>query len=81
MCLAVPMKVVEINGNMAKVELSGTFRMIGLDIIDSLPEVGDYVDQMGDKIWLVKTDDITSGNLTGWNPAEYLFESALINTP
>ncbi|MFC1947725.1 hypothetical protein ACFLXY_07395 [Chloroflexota bacterium] len=52
---------------------------------DEQPVTGDYVDQMGDKIWLVKTDDITTIDdttyITGWNPNEYLFESALINTP
>jgi hydrogenase expression/formation protein HypC len=43
MCLAVPMKVLEIDGNMAKVEISGTQRTVGLDIVDPPPNVGDYV--------------------------------------
>lgn len=43
MCLAVPMKVLEIDGNMAKVEMSGTQRSVGLDIIDPKPQIGDYV--------------------------------------
>lgn len=43
MCLAVPMKVIEIEDNTATVEVSGTKRTVGLDIIDPLPEVGDYV--------------------------------------
>ncbi|NOZ63085.1 MAG: HypC/HybG/HupF family hydrogenase formation chaperone [Calditrichaeota bacterium] len=43
MCLAVPMKVIEIDGNRAKVEMGGTMRVVGLDIIDPLPKVGDYV--------------------------------------
>ncbi|MEE4312512.1 MAG: HypC/HybG/HupF family hydrogenase formation chaperone [candidate division KSB1 bacterium] len=43
MCLAVPMKIVEINGNTAKVEMSGTHRSVGLDIMDPRPNVGDYV--------------------------------------
>jgi len=43
MCLAVPMKVIEIKENTAKVEVSGTQRVVGLDIIDPLPKVGDYV--------------------------------------
>jgi len=43
MCLAVPMKVVEIDGNQAKVEMGGTMRTVGLDIIDPPPRVGDYV--------------------------------------
>jgi len=61
----------------------GDVHIAGAAIIgepDDQPEIGDYVGQTGDKIWLVKTDDIASGNLTGWNPTEYLFESALINT-
>ena len=43
MCLAVPMKVVEINDNTAKVEVGGTQRTIGLDIIDPKPNIGEYV--------------------------------------
>jgi hypothetical protein len=38
----------------------------------------------GSKIWLVPFDDLTTVNgvttLTAWNPEEYLFETALINT-
>ena len=43
MCLAVPMKVVELNDNTAKVEVGGTQRTIGLDIIDPKPRIGEYV--------------------------------------
>lgn len=43
MCLAVPMKVLEVSKNKAKVEVGGTQRTIGLDIIDPKPKVGDYV--------------------------------------
>ena len=43
MCLAVPMKVLEIEGNTAKVEMGGTQKTIGLDIIDPKPQIGDYV--------------------------------------
>ena len=43
MCLAVPMKVIEINDNTAKVEISGTQRIVGLDILDPKPKIGDYV--------------------------------------
>jgi len=28
----------------------------------------------GEYIWLVLTDDIVGGELSGWNPTEYLFE-------
>ncbi len=43
MCLAVPMKVTKIEDNIAEVEISGTQRKIGLDIIDPKPEIGQYV--------------------------------------
>jgi len=43
MCLAVPMKAIKIENNTATVEVSGTQRTVGLDIIDPLPKVGDYV--------------------------------------
>jgi hydrogenase expression/formation protein HypC len=43
MCLAVPMKVIAVNDNTAKVEVGGTQRTIGLDIIDPKPNVGEYV--------------------------------------
>lgn len=43
MCLAVPMKVIEIDGNLAKVESGGTVRTVGLDIIDPSPQIGDFV--------------------------------------
>ncbi len=31
------------------------------------------------KIWLVKSNDITGSNMTGWNPNAYLFETGLID--
>ena len=43
MCLAVPMKVISVNNNTAKVEVGGTQRTIGLDIIDPKPNIGEYV--------------------------------------
>ncbi len=43
MCLAVPMKVIEVNDNTARVEVGGTQRTIGLDIIDPKPKMGEYV--------------------------------------
>ena len=43
MCLAVPMKVIGVNDNTAKVEVGGTQRTIGLDIIDPKPKIGEYV--------------------------------------
>ena len=47
---------------------------------DDQPLIGDYVGMTGDKIWLVLSNDLTDTVMTGWNPSEYLFESALINT-
>ena len=43
MCLAVPMKVIGVNDNTAKVEVGGTQRTIGLDIIEPKPKIGEYV--------------------------------------
>ena len=37
-----------------------------------------YNPEGGAKIWLVLTDDIVGGSLSGWNPTEYLFENNLI---
>ena len=50
------------------------------------PNDVDYQEQTGDKIWLVLTADIVKGAegepdvISGWNPADYLFEYRLINT-
>ena len=43
MCLAVPMKVLQVHGNTAQVDIHGAERRVRLDIIDRQPEVGDYV--------------------------------------
>ena len=43
MCLAVPMKVIKVENDIAKVELGGVEREIRLDIIDKQPEIGEYV--------------------------------------
>jgi hypothetical protein len=49
--------------------------------IDPL-DVDYFPKQLGDKIWLVLSDDINEESfITGWNPSEYLFEFKLINTP
>lgn len=42
MCLAVPMRLTEINGNMGLAELSSVQREVGLHLIQD-PQVGDYV--------------------------------------
>jgi len=42
MCIAVPMKVVEINGNMGVVEYSGVKREVGLMLMDDT-KLGDWV--------------------------------------
>ena len=42
MCIAVPMKVVEINGNMGVVEHSGVKREVGLMLMDDT-QLGDWV--------------------------------------
>ena len=43
MCLAVPMKVLQIEENVARVEVGGVKRDVRLDIIDQPPDIGDYV--------------------------------------
>ncbi len=43
MCLAIPMEVLKIEGNNAWVSAGGTKREVRLDVVDEMPEVGDYV--------------------------------------
>ena len=43
MCLAVPMKILQIKDHQAEVEIGGTRREARLDIIDRPPRVGEYV--------------------------------------
>ncbi|HIC90629.1 MAG TPA: HypC/HybG/HupF family hydrogenase formation chaperone [Syntrophaceae bacterium] len=43
MCLAVPMEVLNIDGNRAWVSAGGTKREVRLDVIDQRPHIGDYV--------------------------------------
>ncbi|MGQ9561157.1 MAG: HypC/HybG/HupF family hydrogenase formation chaperone [Candidatus Oleimicrobiaceae bacterium] len=42
MCLGVPMRVVEINGEMAVAEITGVKRSVSLQLVDDV-KVGDYV--------------------------------------
>jgi len=42
MCWSVPGRITEVNGNVAKVEISGIYRDVPLDLISD-PAVGDYV--------------------------------------
>ena len=51
MCLAIPVRVIEIKGNsddllnpqIATVETDGIRREIRLDLVDRIPEIGDYL--------------------------------------
>ena len=43
MCVAAPMKVVQIDGDNIVAELGGTTKEARLDIVDERPELGDYV--------------------------------------
>ncbi len=43
MCVAAPMKVIEIDGNCIRAELAGVTKEARLDVIDERPELGDYV--------------------------------------
>ncbi len=42
MCLAIPAKIVEIDGEMAKVEVGGVLRVVSLMLVPDL-QLGDYV--------------------------------------
>lgn len=42
MCWAVPTKVIEIDGDLGKVEIGGTVREVGLQLLTDA-QVGDYV--------------------------------------
>ena len=42
MCWAIPAKIIQIDGDVGKAELSGTVREVGLQLIDDL-QLGDYV--------------------------------------
>jgi hydrogenase expression/formation protein HypC len=43
MCVAAPMKVIEIEGDNIRAELAGVIKEARLDIVDERPELGDYV--------------------------------------
>lgn len=43
MCVAAPMKVIEIDGDNIRAELGGVTKDARLDVIDERPELGDYV--------------------------------------
>jgi hydrogenase expression/formation protein HypC len=43
MCLAIPMEVVETEGNMATVQMGDIRRQASLDLVDYYPAVGDYL--------------------------------------
>ena len=43
MCLGIPMQIREIDGNVAKAVLSGTTRLVYLDVLDEEVQAGDYV--------------------------------------
>ncbi len=51
MCLAIPMRVIEVSGDpeditsnqIAKVDADGISQQVRLDIVDIWPQVGDYV--------------------------------------
>ena len=43
MCLAIPMEVLKVEGNTAWLSAGGTKKEVRLDIVDEMPEVGDYV--------------------------------------
>ncbi|MDH4122607.1 MAG: HypC/HybG/HupF family hydrogenase formation chaperone [Thermoplasmata archaeon] len=42
MCLAIPAKILEINGDHAKVDYGGNFREVNISLVED-PKVGEYV--------------------------------------
>jgi hydrogenase expression/formation protein HypC len=42
MCLAIPLRLVEVNGNVGKVDVGGATREVGLHLIED-PQPGDYL--------------------------------------
>jgi hydrogenase expression/formation protein HypC len=42
MCLSIPARIVEINGNMADVSVGGTIFKAGIQMVENV-EVGDYI--------------------------------------
>jgi len=60
---------------------SGNVHIQGSVDIGNLPITTDQNINLGAKIWLVKSSDITTSgtpHMTGWNPTKYLFENNLI---
>ena len=43
MCLGIPMRIQEIDGNVATAVLGGTTRRIHLDVLDEAVDIGDHV--------------------------------------
>ena len=43
MCLGIPMRIHEIDGNVATAVLGGTTRRIHLDVLDEIVDIGDHV--------------------------------------
>jgi hypothetical protein len=47
----------------------------------SIPCVTDANYDVGGKIWIVPSSDYSGGQMTSWNPANYLFDTGLVNIP
>jgi hydrogenase expression/formation protein HypC len=59
MCLGVPGRVVEINGQLATVDFWGVRRQVRLDLVDAPVSVGDYVlNHVGFAIRRIPEEDI-----------------------
>ena len=48
-----------------------------VDIPNTSTELGTNL--LNTKIWLVKTVDLVGATISGWNPADYLFDTGLID--
>ena len=61
-----------------------TVKILGAGTTDgsgsiTLSDSIDTGDMLNAKIWLVKTSDLTGSTLSGWSPADYLFETGMID--
>ena len=62
----------------AQIGKYGLFTMISMD--SPIPVATDEnVNSGGGKIWIVPSSDYSNGQMIAWNPANYLFETSLVN--
>lgn len=63
----------------SEAEWGVTMEFMGSDVADSNGNVHIRSDVVATgKVWLVLTSDVTSDQMSAWNPTEYLFEYAVL---